>query len=202
MQLGLKCGALWGMSRVGLVLNMKIKALALRSLLAGTLFISISCVSGSTDRATCEQQDWYELGRRDGAEGIPAARLADRQKQCSKSFNPRWEAMYANGRNAGLVDYCDGRNAYELGKSEVPYFSVCPSTVEQKFLAAYHRGQDSRNIELQNQMLDNEINDLTQRIIDSKSDVEVHDLQGQLTELRSRRVQNERELRTSATRNE
>lgn len=146
------------------------------------------------EKATCEQADWYELGRSDGSQGSPTNRLTQHQKDCAKSLNPEWETVYTNGRNAGLVEYCDPKNAFELGRMGVAYYYVCPSTVEPLFLAGYRKGQQARELELQNQKIDGEIDQLTQKIVQTESENEQQALKAQLTELKKLRSQNDQEL--------
>lgn len=171
--------------------------LRLTLLFASALFFafnSVSCASKNVDVATCEQADWYELGRRDGSQGTPTDRLTQHQKDCAKSFNPDWETVYTNGRNAGLVEYCEPKNAYELGRMGVAYHYVCPSTVEPPFLLSYRKGQDARELEIQNQKLDEQINDTTQKLIQSGDTYEKNELSTALEQLKKLRAKNDREL--------
>src|SRR6202042_1372132 len=92
------------------------------------------------DKTACEQTDWYELGRQDGSQGQPTDRLNKHQKACAK-VEPDWETVYTNGRNAGLVEYCEPKNGYELARMGIAYYYVCPSTVEAQFLSSYRKGQ-------------------------------------------------------------
>lgn len=154
-----------------------------------------SCTSApSADIATCEQADWYELGRRDGSQGSPTDRLSQHQKACPKNFTSEWETMYTNGRNAGLVEYCDPKNAYELGRMGGAYYYVCPSTVEPQFLTGYRRGQQARDLEIRNQKLDDQINQLAQKLVQTSSIYEQKELETELDQLKVLRAQNEREL--------
>jgi hypothetical protein len=146
------------------------------------------------EKATCEQADWYELGRRDGSQGTPTDRLTAHQKECAKLSNPDWETIYTNGRNAGLVEYCDPKNAYELGRMGVAYYYVCPSTVEPPFLAAYRKGQQAREIEIANQKLDDQIDQLGQKLVASDSANEKKDIEKQIDELKAARAKNDQEL--------
>jgi hypothetical protein len=167
------------------------------SMLTLALFVS-ACTTASkpqeAERAGCEQVDWYELGRRDGSQGAPTDRLVAHQKECRKNFNPEWETVYTNGRNAGLVEFCEAKNGFELGRSGVAYFYVCPSTVEPQFLQGYRKGQQARELELQNQKLDGQIELIAQKIIQTESLNEQTELNSQLAELKQSRGKNDQEL--------
>src|SRR6185503_17308749 len=103
----------------------------MRGLLLSTLalmFISGCAATKVAEKAPCDQTDWYEIGRRDGSQGSPTEKLTSHEKTCRRDFRSEWEKLYTNGRNAGLVEYCDQKNAYELGRMGVKYYYVCPST--------------------------------------------------------------------------
>lgn len=177
------------------VQKISVKALALPLL----VLVLGACTSGALKssepaKASCEQADWYELGRRDGSQGTPTDRLTGHQKECAKLSNPDWETVYTNGRNAGLVEYCDPKNAYELGRMGVAYYYVCPSTVEPQFLVSYRKGQQAREIELQNQKLDDQIDQLGQKLVTSNSVGEKQEIEHQIEELKATRAKNDQEL--------
>ena len=161
-------------------------------------FALSSCVSpgkvAEPEKASCEQADWNELGRRDGSQGNPTDRLTAHQKECAKQSNPEWETIYTNGRNAGLVEYCETKNAYELGRMGVAYYYVCPSTVEPGFLVGYRKGQQAREIEVANQKLDEQIDQLGQKIVTTESADEKSDLESQIEDLKKARAKNDLEL--------
>ena len=163
---------------------------------AALLLLFSGCVTDPkvADKPVCAQTDWYELGRLDGAQGSPVDRFRAHQKGCPKDFRTDWETMYTNGRNAGLVEFCDPRNGYELGRSGQSYFYVCPSTVEKPFLASYQKGQLARELEIKNQKLDEEIDQLNARLEQTSSTNEQEELNSQLDELKKARAQAEQEL--------
>src|SRR4051812_38135359 len=128
----------------------------IRTLLTTSSILLAGCVSAPVENSvtTCGHADWYELGRLDGSQGTPTDRLNEHQKDCVKKINPDWETIYTNGRNAGLLEYCDLKNAFELGRTGASYHYVCPSTVEQEFLSSYRKGQEARELEAENKKLE------------------------------------------------
>src|SRR5436190_2119649 len=124
-----------------------------------------ACSSIPADQAICEQQDWYELGRRDGAQGTAAERLDQHKATCKRdTFQSEWETMYSDGRNAGLVEYCSSENGYGLGRQGASYLYVCPSTMESLFLSGYRRGQAAHTLEIEIKKLDAKIELIVQKI--------------------------------------
>lgn len=162
-------------------------------------FISLAALvaagcSSTPEKPACEQRDWYESGRRDGSQGAPLDRLASYKLECGAEFSGFWETMYTNGRNAGLVEYCSSENSFELGRMGIAYLYVCPSTTEGDFLAGYRRGQRARQLEIENQRLDQEIDTLLSRINAENSKYARRELASELDQLRKLRSQNEKNL--------
>ena len=168
--------------------------LILGILLAGVVLLELACTTKSIERATCDQVDWYELGRRDGAQGLPTDHLVQLRKECGKTFRSDWETVFTNGRNAGLVEYCDAKNGYELGRMGGTYYYVCPSTVEPQFLTSYRKGQAARELEVLNKKIDLQIDQLAQKLVVVSDQHEQRQIASELDSLKKVRSKNEREL--------
>lgn len=159
----------------------------------------MACSTSRVDKAAaCAEKDWYEIGRRDGAQGKTADRLSHYQKDCRMAEEGQWAAMYNNGRNAGLVEYCAPDNAFELGRAGISYLYVCPSTVEAEFLQSYRRGQQARAFEIQSQELDARIDVVHNRLVHSRTDFERHKLTSELNALKKSRAEVARGLASVA----
>jgi hypothetical protein len=153
-----------------------------------------ACASGKTERASCDQRDWFELGRNDGSRGSTNDQLNKYREDCGGAKSrPDWDRMYANGRNAGLVEYCSSANALELGKSGIPYMFVCPPTMESEFLAGYRKGQRARELELESHKLETEIDTLNQKLAITSGEEKVA-LQEELGKLTAKKSETEQEL--------
>jgi hypothetical protein len=164
------------------------------AVLGGGLLVS-GCASSSSGKLVCAQRDWYELGRRDGSQGATLERRADYRKECGSDFENQFSTVYENGRNAGLVEYCQPDSAFQLGRMGLAYMYVCPSTMESPFLSAYRRGQQARMLELKKRDLDAKIESLSTRLqVLNESSFERRGLLSQIEELRKLRAANEREL--------
>jgi hypothetical protein len=160
------------------------------SLTLGAIFALTGCATSKADKAAaCAQKDWYEIGRRDGAQGKTEDRLAQYRKDCRMAEEGQWTAMYTNGRNAGLVEYCAPDNAFELGRAGISYLYVCPSTVEPGFLQSYRRGQQARAFEIRSQELDAKISTVNTRLLQTQSDFERHRLTSELNALKKSRTE-------------
>ncbi len=157
--------------------------------------LAIGCTStGKVEKLSCDQKDWYELGRADGAKGATLDKFAAHKADCGDGFNAFWETMYTNGRNAGLVEFCAPENSYEMGRMGVAYHYVCPSTMEAAFLEGYRRGQQARELEIANQKLDAEIDELIAKLTQAGDQYEKRQIASELDDLRKTRAKNERAL--------
>lgn len=159
-----------------------------------TFLLALSACKTAPERISCAQRDWYESGRHDGAQGSTLDRLAKYKVECSADFNSAWESVYLNGRNAGLVEYCQPENGYELGRMGISYAYVCPSVGEEKFLASYRRGQDARELQIRNQMLDAKIDSILGKLNRIDTGYEQRELASELEVLKKKRAQNGKEL--------
>lgn len=124
-------------------------------LLAGCSSTPVAVVS------KCQSADWYEIGRQDGAQGEPAERLEARRQECRNYYTEKAEAVYLNGRERGLVEYCTPENGLALGRRGELYYYVCPYNLEGGFTSAFKRGKRILALERANQDLDRKISELS-----------------------------------------
>jgi hypothetical protein len=116
----------------------------LRWVLPFSLALGVMTALGSCatlDQAQCVTGDWASIGRRDGGEGQPLARLADHAKACAKHGVTPDHQAYAMGRDEGLQSYCTAPSGFMRGRSGSAYQGVCPGVLEQEFRAGYRDGQ-------------------------------------------------------------
>ncbi|HUR39634.1 MAG TPA: DUF2799 domain-containing protein [Verrucomicrobiae bacterium] len=107
-------------------------ALAASALLA-------SCASMS-DRE-CRSGNWREVGRADGAKGLPAGgELPKHRKACSDHGVTPDLAAYRTGHAEGLASYCTPSSGYVAARRGELYREVCPAGSVQ-FLEAFRRGR-------------------------------------------------------------
>lgn len=120
-----------------------------RHLLPALLTLLALGLSGcaTLSEGECRTANWQEIGRIDGAQGQPRARLFEHAKACADyGIRPDAEAYY-RGREWGLFDYCTPTNAYRVGRRGTPYRSVCPALLEPNFLENYRQGLAIHQVE-------------------------------------------------------
>lgn len=163
------------------------------TLFTSALALLSGCIS-ALEKPSCAKMDWYEIGRSDGAQGLGQDALDKHKLSCGETFSENSETIYTNGRNAGLVDYCSEENGYDMGRMGVLYTYVCPSTMEPQFLTQYEKGQNARQLELENAKLDARIASIFQRLNIAQSSGEKADLQFELKTIQRLRAQNGKTL--------
>lgn len=131
--------------------------------------------------------DWYEIGRLDGLSGTPYSKLEEHKLQCPDGPEAVHEEMYANGRDAGLVEYCSAQGGLEAGRNGEEYKNVCPAHLEPDFLANFQLGHKIRELEMENEDLDARIQNLSRLISPTSPSTSIR---SQIEQLRNRRTQN------------
>lgn len=170
-----------------------------------TILALVTALSGCVskpEKASCDQRDWFELGRSDGARGTTSDKLNRHREDCGPKPRSDWDTMYANGRNAGLVEYCSPENALELGKSGIPYLYVCPVTMEQEFLKGYRKGQRARELEVETRQLDTQIDFVTQRLNTAADEAEKKNLNEELGKLQAQKSEITDELERTGSKSQ
>lgn len=109
------------------------------------------CATLSEDE--CLAADWWIIGYKDGSEGETFAILAEHQEACAEyGVTPDRNAYmegYQSGRQDFLRRYCTRFNGYTVGRDGGSYRGICPDSMEESFLAGFHRGKEVRGIEME-----------------------------------------------------
>lgn len=107
------------------------------SLLAALLLTG--CAAMSVEE--CRTADWREQGERDALAGYPRARLADVREACVEAGVVPHEALYWDGWNRGIVQFCTAENGARWGRRGNAYRNSCPPALEPTFLSRYGVGR-------------------------------------------------------------
>jgi hypothetical protein len=154
----------------------------------------VACQSSPKTVVSCESADWYELGRRTGTTGQPS-QLDQERKRCTGQFDHTQEAVYINGYNNGLTEYCTNENGYALGKSGATLNKVCPRPIDEAFVAGYMRGTKVRELQQVNENIDRKISSINQRLKSAKDKKNEHgQLMSEITGLEQERQANRKRL--------
>jgi len=115
-------------------MNRKSKLIWLALVVAGLN----GCATMSSDE--CMTSDWSAIGYEDGSRGYTMERLTRHRKACAKHGVTPDFAAYQNGRDQGLVDYCQPGRGFKVGSNGGSYNGVCSVNLEASFLDAYNAG--------------------------------------------------------------
>jgi len=96
------------------------------------------CASMSSEE--CALSDWSAVGFEDGARGYTTERFGAHRKACAKHGVTADFRAYQEGRDEGLVQFCQPSRGYNLGVNGGTYHGVCDVALEEEFLDAYRVG--------------------------------------------------------------
>lgn len=88
----------------------------------------------------CVATDWNAVGYEDGARGFTSERFSRHRTACAKHGVTADFAAYQDGREQGLLEYCQPGRGYDVGVSGGRYYGVCSADLEPDFLEAYNAG--------------------------------------------------------------
>ena len=102
------------------------------------MLVISGCASMSSEE--CIVTDWSAVGYEDGARGYTSDRFAKHRKACAKHGVAADFGTWQQGRERGLVEYCQPGRGFDVGVSGGRYNGVCSIDLEPAFLDAYNAG--------------------------------------------------------------
>lgn len=102
------------------------------------------CASMSSEE--CTNSDWVAIGYEDGSRGYTTDKFGSRRKACAKHGVTADFKAYQEGREEGLVEFCQPSRGYNLGVSGGAYYGVCDVAMEADFLDAYRVGSQLHSL--------------------------------------------------------
>lgn len=106
------------------------------------LVITVAALSGCAGMSSdeCMASDWTAIGYEDGSRGLTSNHFAEHRKACAKHGVKADFTAYQNGRDRGLVEYCQPGRGFSIGANGGRYYGVCDVQLEGEFLDAYNTG--------------------------------------------------------------
>lgn len=98
------------------------------------------CATGM-DKNQCVAADWRMIGYEDGLRGQTADRIGAHRVACAKHQVTPNLAAYSEGRDRGLVEFCQPKNGFRVGLQGSGYANVCPTATEAAFVHGYKWGR-------------------------------------------------------------
>lgn len=102
----------------------------------------------------CALADWYAIGHGDGVKGSTSSLFNQYRKACAEHGISADFTGYMKGYDSGLFVYCTPERGYNLGKSNQPFPSHCPTDLIEQVRHGYNLG---KNIFLEKIQINEEI---------------------------------------------
>jgi uncharacterized small protein (DUF1192 family) len=119
-----------------------------RILINSGIVLAIAALSGCASMSSeeCANSDWVAIGYEDGSRGYTTDKFGSRRKACAKHGITADFKAYQEGREEGLVEFCQPSRGYSLGVSGGGYYGVCDVAMEEEFLDAYRVGSQLHSL--------------------------------------------------------
>ena len=114
-----------------------------RLIMASLAILSLLWFQGcaTLSEEECLSADWRTIGFEDGTRGHTTQRIGKHREACADyGVAPNYE-NYLAGHREGVRQYCVPARGFSLGRSGKRYNGVCPTDLENAFLAAFDDGQ-------------------------------------------------------------
>lgn len=104
---------------------------------------------GTTQTAeNCQELDWYEIGRTDGLKGITDDNRRTVKSVCIDTDQSLSEAIYNNGFDNGISQFCSFEVGFELGyNDETKSAEQCPPLLKDEFISGMAQGRQVAKLE-------------------------------------------------------
>ena len=119
-----------------------------KTLVSTGMVLAITVLSGCASMSSeeCANSDWVAIGYEDGSRGYTTDKFGSRRKACAKHGVTADFKAYQEGREEGLVEFCQPSRGYNLGVSGGAYYGVCDVAMEADFLDAYRVGSQLHSL--------------------------------------------------------
>ncbi|MFT5934677.1 MAG: hypothetical protein ACI83N_001456 [Hydrogenophaga sp.] len=131
----------------------------------------------------CLTADWRDQGMKDALNGHERTRLADVREACAKAGVVPNEALYFDGWNRGIRQFCTPDNGARWGRQGRSYSGACPAELGTAFSERYREGRRAWDAEQAVQRLQNEQQDKQRALEKAKDDTSRAQLRDQLRTL-------------------
>lgn len=107
------------------------------------------CANQKVASSSCQELDWYELGRTDGAKGLVPGSPRDVKPICPQTNLTLSRALYNNGYDSTIASFCTYQQGFAAAINENSSANVnrCPQLLRGNYQRGYASG--SRFVALQ-----------------------------------------------------
>ena len=148
---------------------MNVKSRRLIALLLVNVLLSTCTVMSEEE---CRYADWEAVGYEDGSAGLGIDRFGNYRSDCAEfGITPDFGA-WQSGREAGLVNYCQPRQGFNLGRSGRSYDGVCAGELEPGFLEGYRLGSELNELRRIVSSIESELNSRQEEIDELDAEID------------------------------
>jgi hypothetical protein len=120
----------------------------------------------------CQELDWYELGRVDGSKGLQNAKPRQVKPICGDTDSSLSEAVYQNGYDASIAEFCSYHAGFELGSQQKAVVAEnCPPMLRDEFQRGLDRGHRFSELQKDQKEAALRLADLNSSLSDKNLDV-------------------------------
>lgn len=130
------------------------------------LAILVSGCASGLSKDECHTINWRTIGFEDGVNGLPEARVSQHRKACARHGVALQLDSYRDGRDEGIIQYCQSGNGYRQGRTGRQYAGVCPAEMEPDFLRAYNHGRELYELRARVQRIERNLRNKRARLAD------------------------------------
>jgi len=153
--------------------------------------VRLSCLSAvalltgcaAMSEKECQTADWRDQGMKDALNGYDRSRLVDVREACAKAGVLPNEALYFDGWNRGIRQFCTPDNGARWGRQGRIYSGSCPAELGTAFSDRYREGRRVWDAEQTLQRLQGEQQDKQRALEKAKDDTSRGQLRDQLRSL-------------------
>ena len=131
----------------------------------------------------CQTADWRDQGMKDALNGHDRTRLVDVREACAKAGVAPNEALYLDGWNRGIRQFCTPDNGARWGRQGRSYSGSCPAELGTAFSDRYRDGRRAWDAEQAVNRLQSEQQDKQRALEKAKDDTSRKQLRDQLRAL-------------------
>ncbi len=129
------------------------------------------CAHAPHTKEACQELDWYEMGRRDGSRGLADNSQRAVKVLCEDTDQSLSEALYQNGFDSGIAQFCTYPVAFEQGRrNQQSSSTTCPLFLRDEFVRGYNNGQKFTALQKNQKEIVRKIETIDQMLKDQSAD--------------------------------
>ena len=132
-----------------------------------SILFLFGCANQTVASGPCQELDWYELGRADGAKGLVAGSPRTVKPICPQTSVAQSEALYENGYNSTISNFCTYHQGFAAGlTNEQKNVNRCPNLLRKFYLKGFASGRRYAQLQQSKRLISTRIRSLNTYLSD------------------------------------